>query len=157
MANGGGSPGRVFGAVGSLLHVSAVNAFVRQRLRPILPAAPAGPTREDLLAVTALIEAGTLTPVVDRNYPLADAAEGVRPVERGHARGKAVVTVARARSPVSRRPPGRVRAPPVPGRQRPEIRRRQCPAVTARQGRRPARRVRRAGEAGGPGRAPRRR
>ncbi|MFF0106668.1 NAD(P)-dependent alcohol dehydrogenase [Streptomyces hirsutus] len=94
VANGGGSPGRVFGAVGSLLRVSAVDAFVRQRLRPILPAAPAGPAREDLLAVTALIEAGTLTPVVDRSYALADAAEGVRHVERGHARGKAVVTVA---------------------------------------------------------------
>ncbi|MFE9936421.1 NAD(P)-dependent alcohol dehydrogenase [Streptomyces hirsutus] len=94
VANGGGSPGRVFGAVGSLLRVSAVDVFVRQRLRPILPAAPAGPVREDLLAVTALIEAGTLTPVVDRSYALADAAEGVRHVERGHARGKAVVTVA---------------------------------------------------------------
>lgn len=84
----------MFGAVGSLLRVSAVDVFVRQRLRPILPAAPAGPAREDLLAVTALIEAGTLTPVVDRSYAFADAAEGVRHVERGHARGKAVVTVA---------------------------------------------------------------
>ncbi|MFD3731001.1 NAD(P)-dependent alcohol dehydrogenase [Streptomyces sp. NPDC058632] len=93
VANGGGPPGRVVGAVGSLLRVIAVDAFVRQRLRPILPAAPAGPTREDLLAVTALIEAGSLTPVVDRTYPLAEAAEGVRHVERGHARGKAVLTV----------------------------------------------------------------
>jgi NADPH:quinone reductase-like Zn-dependent oxidoreductase len=54
---------------------------------------PAGPTHEDLLAVTALIEAGKLTPVVDRTYPLADVAEGVRYVEQGHARAKAVVTV----------------------------------------------------------------
>ncbi|GAA3836881.1 NAD(P)-dependent alcohol dehydrogenase [Streptomyces coacervatus] len=93
VANGGGSPGHFFGAVGSLLQVAAVNAFVRQRLRAILPAAPAGPTHKDLLAVTALIEAGRLTPVVDRVYPLADTAEGVRHVEQGHARGKAVVTV----------------------------------------------------------------
>lgn len=93
VANGGGSPGRVFGAVGSMLRLVAVNAFVRQRLRPILPSAPAGPTHEDLLAVTALIEAGELTPVVDRTYLLADTAEGVRHVERGHARGKAVVMV----------------------------------------------------------------
>ncbi|MEU6553219.1 NAD(P)-dependent alcohol dehydrogenase [Streptomyces sp. NPDC046915] len=93
VANGGGSPGRVFGAVGSMLRLVAVNAFVRQRLRPILPAAPAGPTHEDLLAVTALIETGKLTPVVDRTYPLADAAEGVRHVEHGHARGKAVIAV----------------------------------------------------------------
>ncbi|MDF2740049.1 MAG: hypothetical protein K0S88_1416 [Actinomycetia bacterium] len=93
VANGGGSPGRVFGAVGAMLRLLAVNAFVRQQLRLILPAVPAGPTHEDLLAVTALIEAGKLTPVVDRTYPLADVAEGVRYVEQGHARAKAVVTV----------------------------------------------------------------
>lgn len=93
LANGGGSPGHVFGAMGSMLRLVAVNTCVRQRLVPILPSPPAGPTQEDLLAVTALIEAGQLTPVVDRTYPLADTAEGVRHVERGHARGKAVITV----------------------------------------------------------------
>jgi NADPH:quinone reductase-like Zn-dependent oxidoreductase len=93
VANGGGSPGHVFGAMGAMLRMLVVNAFVRQQLRVILPAAPAGPTHEDLLAVTALIEAGKVIPVVDRTYPLADAADGVRHVERGHARGKAVVTV----------------------------------------------------------------
>lgn len=93
VANGGGSPGHVFGAMGSMLRLIAVNAFVRQRLRVILPSAPAGPTHDDLLAVTALIEAGTLNPVVDRTYTLTDAARGVRHVEQGHARGKAVVTV----------------------------------------------------------------
>jgi NADPH:quinone reductase-like Zn-dependent oxidoreductase len=93
VANGGGSPGHVFGAMGAMLRVLVVNAFVRQQLRVILPAAPAGPTHEDLVAVTALIEAGELAPVVDRTYTLADAAEGVRHVERGHARGKVVVVV----------------------------------------------------------------
>ncbi|MFJ9025916.1 NAD(P)-dependent alcohol dehydrogenase [Streptomyces sp. NPDC102259] len=93
VANGGGSPGRVFGAVGSMLRVIAVNGFVRQQLRTILPSAPAGPTQEDLLAVTALIEAGSLTPVIDRTYPLADTAEGLRHLEQGHARGKIVITM----------------------------------------------------------------
>jgi NADPH:quinone reductase-like Zn-dependent oxidoreductase len=93
VANGGGSPGRVIGVVGSTLRLFAVNALVRQQLRVILPATPAGPAHEDLLAVTTLIEAGKLAPVVDRTYALADAAEGVRHVERGHARGKAVITV----------------------------------------------------------------
>ncbi|WP_366916429.1 zinc-binding dehydrogenase [Streptomyces sp.] len=32
--------------------------------------------------------------MVDRAYPLADAAAGVRHMEQGHARGKAVVSVA---------------------------------------------------------------
>jgi NADPH:quinone reductase-like Zn-dependent oxidoreductase len=93
VANGGGSPGHVFGAVGAMLRIVAANAVVRQRLRPILPAAPAGPTHDDLLAVTALIRAGTLTPVVGRTYSLPDAAEGVRQVEQGHARGKIVISV----------------------------------------------------------------
>ena len=93
VSNGGGSPGHVFGAMGPMLQLGAVNLFVRQRLVPILPSPPAGPTHEDLLAVTALIEAGKLTPVVDRTYPLADTAVGVRHVEQGHARGKAVVIV----------------------------------------------------------------
>jgi NADPH:quinone reductase-like Zn-dependent oxidoreductase len=46
-----------------------------------------------LLILTGLIEAGTLTPVLDRTYPLADTAEGLRRVEQGHARGKVVITV----------------------------------------------------------------
>lgn len=88
--NGGGSPGHVFGPVAGILRAAMANAFVSQRLRPL-------PTRQsgaDLLAVTGLIEDGKLMPVVDRTYPLADTAEGMRHVEQGHARGKAVVTVA---------------------------------------------------------------
>jgi NADPH:quinone reductase-like Zn-dependent oxidoreductase len=88
--NGGGSPGRVFGAVGSLARAVAVNAVVRQRLRPFL----AKPKQEDLLTLTGLIEDGKLRSVVDRTYPLAETTEGLRRVEQGHARGKVVITVA---------------------------------------------------------------
>ncbi|MER5793439.1 NAD(P)-dependent alcohol dehydrogenase [Streptomyces sp. NPDC001980] len=94
VANGGGAPGHVFGAMGPLLRVATVDPFVRQRLRPLVPTVPDGPVHEDLLAVTSLIGAGRLAPVVDRSYPLADTAAGVRHVEQGHARGKAVITVA---------------------------------------------------------------
>jgi NADPH:quinone reductase-like Zn-dependent oxidoreductase len=94
VANGGGSPGHVLGAVGSMLGVLATGVVVRrQRLKVILPAAPDGPIHEDLSAVAALVEAGELSPVVDRTYALADAAEGLRHLEGGHARGKAVITV----------------------------------------------------------------
>lgn len=93
VANGGGPPGRVFGAIGSTLKVVAVNAFARHRLRPILPAVPDGPVHADLLAVTALVEAGKVTPVIGRTYPLADTAAAMRRVEEGHSRGKAVIAV----------------------------------------------------------------
>ncbi len=88
--NGGGSPGHVFGPVAGILRAVVANAFVSQRLRPL----PSRQNREELLAVTGLIEDGKLTPVVGRTYPLADTAEGLRHVEQGHARGKVVVTVA---------------------------------------------------------------
>lgn len=93
VANGGGSPGHVFGAMGAMLKLLAADTVTRQRLRVILPAVPSGPAQEDLRAVIALVESGRLTPVVGRTYPLAEAAEGVRHVEEGHARGKAVITV----------------------------------------------------------------
>jgi NADPH:quinone reductase-like Zn-dependent oxidoreductase len=88
--NAGGSPGRVVGAVGSMVRAVVVNGLVRQRLRPFV----AKQKREDLLTLTGLIEDGKLTPVLDRAYPLADTAEGLRRVEQGHARGKVVITVA---------------------------------------------------------------
>jgi NADPH:quinone reductase-like Zn-dependent oxidoreductase len=93
VVNGGGSPGRVFGAIGATLGALALNAVVRQRLAVILPAAPSGPTRADLTAVTELLGSGRLTPVIGRTYPLADAAEAVRHVEQGHALGKTVLTL----------------------------------------------------------------
>ena len=82
--NGGGSPGHVFGPVAGILRAVVANAFVAQRLRPL----PARQDRAELLAVTGLIEDGKLMPVVDRNYPLAETAEGLRTVEQGHARGR---------------------------------------------------------------------
>jgi NADPH:quinone reductase-like Zn-dependent oxidoreductase len=90
VSNAGGPPdGRLFGPIGAILRLSVVNGFVRQRLRPL----PDAWTREDLLAVTELIAAGKVTPVIDRTFPLADTAAGLRHVEAGHARGKVVVTV----------------------------------------------------------------
>jgi NADPH:quinone reductase-like Zn-dependent oxidoreductase len=88
--NAGGPPsGQVFGPIGGILRVLAVNAVVRQRLRPL----PDKWTREHLLAVVDLVEAGQLTPVVGRTYPLSDTAAAMRYLEQGHARGKVVVTV----------------------------------------------------------------
>jgi NADPH:quinone reductase-like Zn-dependent oxidoreductase len=87
--NGGGSPGHVFGPIATILKAVAVNLFVSQRLRPL----PSKESREELLAVTELIEGGMLRPIVDRTYSLADAAEGLSYVEQGHARGKVAVTV----------------------------------------------------------------
>ncbi|MGA5275407.1 zinc-binding dehydrogenase [Streptomyces cellulosae] len=93
MANGGGTPGRVLGAIGGMLRMLVLNAVVRQRLAVIVPSAPSGPTREDLIAVSEFVASGRLTPVIGRTLPLEDAGEAVRHVERGHALGKTVLAV----------------------------------------------------------------
>jgi NADPH:quinone reductase-like Zn-dependent oxidoreductase len=51
------------------------------------------PNREDLQLLKKFLEDGTLTPVIDRAYPLAQLPEAIRYLEEGHARGKVVITV----------------------------------------------------------------
>ncbi len=49
--------------------------------------------QKDLLFLKELLEAGKVVPVIDRRYPLSDAAEALRYLEERHARGKVVLTV----------------------------------------------------------------
>jgi NADPH:quinone reductase-like Zn-dependent oxidoreductase len=49
--------------------------------------------KEDLVVLQELLEAGKVTPVIDRTYPLSETPEAIRYLEEGHARGKVVITV----------------------------------------------------------------
>ena len=49
--------------------------------------------QEDLAIMGALMEAGKVTPVIDRRYRLSETPEAIRYLEEGHARGKVVITV----------------------------------------------------------------
>ena len=64
VVNAGGSPGHLIGAVGSFVQATLVNGFVRQGIRPLIPALK----RDELTAVTEMIDAGKLSPVLDRAY-----------------------------------------------------------------------------------------
>ena len=49
--------------------------------------------RKDLLTLKDLIEAGKVTPVIDRTYPLSQSGEAFRYLQAGHARGKVAIDV----------------------------------------------------------------
>ena len=67
----------------------ALSLVVRQTMAPML----AHNSRDDLVVLRDLIEAGTVVPVIDRTYPLSQIPEAIRYLEHGHARGKVVITV----------------------------------------------------------------
>ena len=48
---------------------------------------------QDLQFLKELIEAGKVTPVIDRAYPLSETRDAMRHLEQGHARGKIVISV----------------------------------------------------------------
>ena len=65
-----------------------LSRFVRQRASMFM-----GRVRSrDLLFIAELIQTGKLRSVIERTYPLANAAEAIRHLETGHARGKVIVT-----------------------------------------------------------------
>ncbi|GAA1763387.1 NAD(P)-dependent alcohol dehydrogenase [Agromyces humatus] len=84
-----GRGGAVFGPFGRIIRASLMNPFVSQRLRPLA----ARRSGDDLAELTRLIEAGEVNPVVDRTYPLAQAAHAIADFESGAVRGKLVLTV----------------------------------------------------------------
>jgi NADPH:quinone reductase-like Zn-dependent oxidoreductase len=74
---------RIAGAV-------VLSRLSRQQIRPFL----AKPSKDDLLVLKELIEAGKLRPVIDRTYPFREIPQAVRHVETGQASGKVVITMA---------------------------------------------------------------
>ncbi len=89
---GGPNEGRWLGPVAGMLMAVASSWFTRQKLRPFM----ASLNKADLLVVEELLQAGKVTPVIDRTYPLSDVPSAIRYLEEGHARGKVVITMAGA-------------------------------------------------------------
>ena len=85
----GGGGGRLLGPLALMLRARVRSRFVSQRMLSFM----AQLRRDDLVVLKELIEAGKVTPVIDRTYPLSEATEAIRYLETGHARGKIVITV----------------------------------------------------------------
>jgi len=66
-----------------------LSLFVGQKLRGLISKEQA----DDLKVLSELIEAGKVRPVIDRTYPLIEAADAIRYLEQGHSRGKVVITI----------------------------------------------------------------
>ena len=86
---GSADPGHWFGWLWKPLQGWVISPFTRQKFVAIF--AELNP--EDLGTLASLMQSGKVTPVIDRTYKLNDAAEALRYLERGHARGKVVVTM----------------------------------------------------------------
>lgn len=78
-----------FGGLGYFFNAFATSLFVQQQDRPFLSM----PNKEDLATLKQLVEAGKITPVIDRTYPLSESAEAIGHVGEGHAQGKTIITV----------------------------------------------------------------
>jgi len=76
--------------MGYILKAFLMPLFVRQVERAFVST----PNHADLIALKELVEAGRVTPVLDRTYPLAETADAFRYLDQGHARGKVIVVVA---------------------------------------------------------------
>ncbi|MCT9930471.1 NAD(P)-dependent alcohol dehydrogenase [Planotetraspora sp. A-T 1434] len=86
---GGEGGGRWFGGTDRLLKALMLSPLVSHDLRGLFATQP----KEDLRLLRELIEAGKVTPVIDRTYPLKEVPDAVRHLRNGHARGKVVITV----------------------------------------------------------------
>ena len=86
---GGEEGGNFSGGMNRPLRASAMSMFLRQRLKMFV----ASTRHTDLEHLTELIEAGKVTPSIDRTYPLDQAPEAMRQLAAGKVRGKVAITV----------------------------------------------------------------
>jgi NADPH:quinone reductase-like Zn-dependent oxidoreductase len=86
---GGESGGRWLGGLDRQIRARLLSLVVRQQLGTFINRENAG----DLVTLREMIDAGTLTPAVDRTYPLDQSAAAIRYLLDGRARGKIAIAV----------------------------------------------------------------
>lgn len=86
---GSADGGRMTSIVAGLIETAVLSRFGSQKMPFFL----AKNSKEDLLTLKEMIEAGKVRPVIERTYPLSETPAAMRYLEEGHARGKIVITV----------------------------------------------------------------
>ncbi len=81
--------GRWLGGSDRQIRAMLLSLFVGQKLGTFIN----HENHEDMIVLAELIEAGKVTPAIDRTYSLSEAPKAIRYVEEGHARGKVVITI----------------------------------------------------------------
>src|SRR6267143_1034063 len=86
---GAPNEGRWIGGVAVMIKAVMLSPFVSQQFLPFL----AELNQKDLTILGDLMQAGKVTPVIDRRYKLSEVPAALRYLEEGHARGKVVISV----------------------------------------------------------------
>jgi NADPH:quinone reductase-like Zn-dependent oxidoreductase len=84
-----GGPAKVWLILIIVLKARVLSWFVSQNFVLFM----ARRSKEDLTCLRELIEAGKITPVIDRRYTLSEVPEALRYLKEGHTRGKIVITL----------------------------------------------------------------
>jgi NADPH:quinone reductase-like Zn-dependent oxidoreductase len=82
-----GAPKELWAVFTRLCKAVAWSPFMRQKFTFFI----AKMNRDDLMTLCGLINAGRITPVIDRRYPLTETADAIAYVEEGHAPAKVVI------------------------------------------------------------------
>jgi NADPH:quinone reductase-like Zn-dependent oxidoreductase len=81
------------GSVSTMLQILFLGPWIRRTTGKKIRILAVRPNIEDVDFVKELIEAGKVTPVIDKTYPLSEVPEAIGYVGEGHAKGKVVISV----------------------------------------------------------------
>ncbi len=95
----GGSGKRVFGLIPHFVKLIFLSFFMKQ----LRLGRSSVPSKKDAVKILQeLLAAGQITPIIDRTYPLSKAREALQHMIEGEPRGKVIITVPDADSPLER-------------------------------------------------------
>lgn len=85
----GGQKGRWLAPMDTVIRAFVLSPFVSQEMGFMISSV----NKDDLTFLRDLMQAGKVTPVIDRRYRLSEVPEAIRYLEEGRARGKVVIAL----------------------------------------------------------------